>query len=285
MLLRIRIFRLAGWPLIPAALILLSGCATPSLDLQEPTTKQYTVAKNVLNYSPIDPSRNVPRAKMLSTVNRVLYRVRNSAHKVCMNLYPQDERCTLMHTADVTVDLDNEDINAYADQNNDIGIHGGLVTNMGSDDEIAAVLAHEYAHVMHGHVRKRTTNTAIGMLIGATFGIVLESRSDASNPGQTIADLTNYGGAIGSAVYSPLMEIEADRTAIYILKDAGFNISGMRNAIVRMSRFKTKQKSGVFSGKVGFLETHPSDNRRVAHIISAIEDANSSVPLANLKRQ
>ena len=277
--------RLAGWPLIPAAVFLLNGCATPSLDLQEPTTRQYTVAQNVLNYSPIDPSRNVPRTRMLSTVNRVLPRVRTSAFRVCQRLYPQEERCNLMHTADVTVNLESEDINAYADQNNDIGIHGGLVTNMGTDDEIAAVLAHEYAHVMHGHVGKRTANTAIGMIIGATLGMAIESRTDSSNPGQTIADLTTFGGAIGSAAYSPEMEIEADRTAIYVLKDAGFDISGMKNAIIRLSRLRAKQWSGVFSGKVGFLETHPSDNRRVAHIISATEDVDSGVPLASLKRK
>ncbi len=284
MLSHLQNFRPAGRSLVLISLFLLNGCATPVLDIQNPTARQYTVGQNVLKNSYIEPSRDVSRGEMLPTVNRVLYRVRNSALKVCKRLNPQNERCGLIHTAGVTVDINDDDINAFADQNNNIGIHGGLVTNMGTDDEIAAILAHEYAHVMHGHVRKRTVNTAIGMLVGATLGTAFESQLNTRDSGRMIADWTNYGGAIGGTVYSPLMEIEADRTAVYILRDAGFKVSGMKDAIIRLSRLKSKQKRGTFTGQVGFLETHPSDDQRVAHIISAIEDASSGVPLADFRR-
>lgn len=31
--------------------------------------------------------------------------------------------------------------------------------------------------------------------------------------------------------------------------------------------------------KVGFLQTHPSDHRRIAHILNAVRDAEVGVPL------
>ena len=87
------------------------------------------------------------------------------------------------------------------------------------------------------------------------------------------------GAEIGANAYSPEMEIEADRTAVYILHRAGFPASAMQSALVRLSQTRARWQDGTFSGEVGFLQTHPSDDRRLAHVYSATQDAEAGVPL------
>ena len=145
--------------------------------------------------------------------------------------------------------------------------------------ELAAVLAHEYAHVMLGHVEKKTRNAMAGMAIASGLAGIYAAKTGV-NP-EAFAESWQQAGALaGSRAYSPEMELEADRLAVYILKEAGYPPTAMRDVIVRMHRIVPARRRGAFSPKrAGFLETHPSNDRRIAHILSAIRDAKAGVPL------
>lgn len=261
------------------SLALLAGCATPVLEIEDVEDRHREAAVVALESEEIAAARETRQEEMSAVVDRVLPRVRNSAHAVCQELGRPRANCNLMLTATVHVFPDETDINAFADQNNDIGIYGGLIANAGSDEEIAAVLAHEFAHVMYDHVSSKMTNAVIGMLVAG--GLALAVTGDGQSPAdrQAVQGMMEFGAAVGATAYSPEMELEADRTAVYILAGAGYDTDSMKDMIVRMHRAGAKQRSGTSTQTVGFLQTHPSDNRRVAHIISSIEDANSGVPL------
>lgn len=261
------------------ALLFLAGCATPELTVDEPTSRQFTIAHNALKYSDIEPARDIGRSELLPAVNRIVDRVRNASVQVCGALDMDPDRCLIVQKAGVTVYNDDRTVNAFADANNNVAITGGLVSRMGSDDEIAAVLAHEFSHVMYDHVGKTMINSLAGTVLGATAGILLAAAVNSTNPEPIINDMTSFGTEAGRTAYSPSMEIEADRTAVYILKRAGFDTKSMRHTIVRMSRLDSRRHGQSGSGKVGFLQTHPSDWPRVAHIVSSIEDAKSGIPL------
>ncbi len=258
--------------------IALAGCATPYLDIAEPNDRQKAEAEAALKHAQVGPARNTAADRMTPAVNRVLWRVRASAHEVCKELKLPDERCELMLKARVLVYTQEKDINAYADGKENVSVLGGLVRNMGTDAEIAGVLAHEFAHVMYGHVEKKTENALIGGLIlgGLAAGLAAAAGADGR---QMVKESTQLGVDIGRHAYSPEMEIEADRTAIYILRNAGLPLTAMQNALLRMSRAKAENTNEAAARRVGFLETHPSDNRRLAHLISAVEDAEAGVAL------
>ena len=262
-----------------AASMLLGACAMPVLEVPLPTQAQYNAGIKALQQSELESSRDVVRSEMVPAVNRVLPRIRNSTMNVCRDLGLSQYRCNLVNAAHVTVILDDTEINAFADLENNIAINGGLVSLMGTDDEIAAVLAHEFAHVMYGHVDKAVVNSMFGMLLGTGMGVAMESMVPTQNPGQTINEWQNIGQQTGATVYSPEMEIEADRTAVYILHDAGFSTEGMRDAIVRMHRTAARQSRGSPTQRVGFLQTHPSNDRRIAHIVSAIDAVRTGIKL------
>jgi Zn-dependent protease with chaperone function len=344
-----------GKYMVIAVAVFLGACATPTLDIDDPSAAHYDAGNDALENAEISPNRNLSKQEMAEAVyNRVEKRIVASAIKICEKL--ELDRCDTVKEANVAVLADNDDFNAYADDNN-IGMFGGLVSKAGSDDEIAAVLAHEYAHVMHGHVHKKVINATIGTAIGIGIGLAISILTDVPSLPIGAAAL---GGAIGATAYAPSMEIEADRTAVYILQDAGYDVEAKRDFIIRASRIRTgdkvigsakstasekvfskavlaneggavlaaaqassevvregikshrkamkigdkaatsmrekvaisrqagtemagKVKARIPGGKpsvsVGFLDTHPSDDDRIAHLISAIEDVKAGVPL------
>ena len=265
--------------LVLATMLALTGCSTPVLEIAEPTEEQQSEARNILENANVGPSRPIARSEMAAVVGRVLPPVKSAAFEVCNELAQPRERCELMRTARVTVYPDNAEINAYADSSDSIGVYGGLVETLGNDAEIAAILAHEYAHIMYGHVDRKMSNALIGLTIAGGLAAAISSGSGSYQDQQATESIMRLGAEIGANAYSPEMEIEADRTAVYILHRAGFPASAMQSALVRLSHTRVPRSDGTSSGEVGFLQTHPSDDRRLAHVYSATQDAESGVPL------
>ena len=257
---------------------IVAGCSKPVLHFEEPSSQEKNVAVDALDTVSIPPARRIPESEMLAAVARVEAPIRRSAYEVCNELGLPWERCQNVLTSQLTVSTRDADMNAYADIDNNVGFTGGMVHYAGSDQELAAVYAHELAHVMYGHVDKKVSNAMVGALIGGGIAWALARDAGPYYDDQTTADMIEAGAEIGSLAYSPEMEIEADRTAIYILENAGYSPGSMRDIIVRLHRHQDGRIGGHPYG-VGFLTTHPSDDRRIAHIISAIDDVEYGVPL------
>ena len=260
--------------------ILMGGCATPVLNIQEPTEQQLVAAQKSLDYAILPES---PLPETMTQLNDGF--VKASAHvvvaarRVCQRLKPRIDtvRCEAILTMPKI--YNDKDVNAHADKHDNIAVYTGLLLNMPVESEIAAVLAHEYAHVMLGHVHKKMTNMMTGMVLTSMLGGALAGASGTYLDSQNLQALQQLGLLVGSRAYSPEMEIEADRLAIYILKEARYPITAMRDSIVRLHRLKSPNRSSGVSARVGFLETHPSNNRRIGHILSAIRDVTAGVPL------
>ena len=56
-------------------------------------------------------------------------------------------------------------------------------------------------------------------------GLALAVTGDSQSPAdqQAVQGMMEFGAAVGATAYSPEMELEADRTAIYILAGAGYD--------------------------------------------------------------
>ena len=215
---------------------------------------------------------------MKERLDSVLPDIRYATDQVCKRLNLEEARCTEAAFAPVTFYASKGELNAYADLYDEVGVFGGLA-KISTEEELAAVVAHEFSHVMLGHVQKKVKNALAGMAIagGLAAAYAGYTGTDASTYGE---DWMRAGQVAGSRAYSPEMEIEADRLAVYILKEAGYPPTAMRDVIIRMHRAKPPKRRGLFRPKqVGFLQTHPSNDRRIAHILAAIRDAEANVPL------
>lgn len=157
--------------------------------------------------------------------------------------------------------LDSPEVNAFATPGGHILITRGLLSLVQDEDELAAVLAHEIAHVALGH--------GLSSVQGARFAkIASQYALDAgSSEGGTAADFTAaFGDAIADLAkvlvvsgYSQTFELQADWEAYLILKAAGRDPEALARLI---SRLPVKEESSG-SGVAGYATTHPSPSTRL----------------------
>jgi predicted Zn-dependent protease len=177
--------------------------------------------------------------------------------------------------------VDTDEINAFAAPGGLIMISRGMARCCKSEDELAAVLAHEISHVDHQHglkaIRKgRLTSalTTLGTSAGKSLG------------GQKLAEVTEvFEGSISDITstlmnngYSRTTEYEADKGAVAIMKKLGYSPS----ALVSMLEQMQKQ---LKPGGRDFVKTHPSPEVRIAELKKLVgTPAPSPASAARLQR-
>ena len=111
--------------------------------------------------------------------------------------------------------IDKDDVNAFALPGGYIFVFRGLVEKIDSDDELAAVIAHEIAHVVARHSVKR--------LQGGLGYTVLQILMVVSGAGTQ--DARKIDAALGQLImeYSREDEAMADRIAIRYMREAGYD--------------------------------------------------------------
>jgi predicted Zn-dependent protease len=172
--------------------------------------------------------------------------------------------------------METDEVNAFAAPGGFILVSRGLINCCNNEDELAAVLAHEVAHIQHGHALQSIQK---GRVTGALT--ILAAESAKSLGGEQLAELTtmfegSLNDIIGTMVnsgYSRKFETQADSSAVTILRRAGYNPSGLKNMLQVM---ETKLKTGE---PKGFGKTHPDPVVRIKDIEGLISDCG---PVANV---
>lgn len=253
----------------------LSACGSV-VEIYEPSAQDIARARVESRSYDLKPSRDMSRDELRATLNRVAVRVRPAAAAMC-------DRVVVAATFDPFVsaascrDIRNtwprleysDHINAYVDERNRMTFYSGLMEAAGSDDEIAAVMAHEYAHIIMGHVDKGLANQAIGTIAGALGGALLGAAASSvtGNDGDlgTFAAAGAAIGAVAALEFSPEMEMESDRLSVYIMKRAGYDMEQGRAFFIRMLKMEKRMGPARAGQLLGFVRTHPTDEERIAH--------------------
>lgn len=168
--------------------------------------------------------------------------------------------------------MDSADINAFGAPSGFVLVTRGLLRCATSEDEVAAILAHEIGHVTGGHgmkAIKASRLTEAGALL-AKWGT---SGSDSSLTGKLTAaftdSITDIVKTMITSGYSRDLEMQADMAALAILHRMGYD----PRALVRVLQvMKTKLKP---DGK-DFAKTHPDPAQRVAYLEEAIKGLGAS---------
>ena len=155
-------------------------------------------------------------------------------------------------------------INAFAAPGGYIGMNAGLITTAESEDEVAAVLAHEIAHISQNHLlrafedsKKASLPIALAM-IGAMI-----AASGASGDGAEAALMTGTSLIQQRQInFTRKDEIEADRVGIQTLVRSHFDPQAMAGFFARMER---TLRGGGGDGKIpDLLRTHPVTTDRIS---------------------
>lgn len=151
----------------------------------------------------------------------------------------------------------NKEINAFAMADGTVRVYSGLFDAM-PDDQVLAVVAHEIAHVRLKHSYQQMRAALLTDVAFKAAGSV------NGKVGQlTSSQLGQLGQVAVNAQFSQSDELEADAWAVKLLKDLGHDPYAMKRAIETL-----RDKFGTGGG---FLSTHPSNDKRIANIQTAIE--------------
>jgi predicted Zn-dependent protease len=155
-------------------------------------------------------------------------------------------------------------INAFALPGGFVGMHTGLLLETATESELAAVLAHEVAHVTQRHIARGLENqsranlvstaaTLAAILLGAVAGVGSDATMGAISAAQNLAIQSQIS-------FTRENEHEADRVGIGILASAGFDPDAMAAFFDTMGR-RTQLGPNQMPE---LLRTHPVTSTRIA---------------------
>lgn len=166
--------------------------------------------------------------------------------------------------------LKDRQINAFATLGGYIGVNAGLILTAEREDEVAAVISHEVAHVTQQHVLRgveRAQRDQIPILLGMLGAIVAAQAVGGNSSGD--ASQAAIASAMGLMAqrqidYTRSNEAEADRVGIRTLSRAGYDVGAMAGFFERMSQAMRGNRGGDRERTPDYLQTHPVTTTRIS---------------------
>lgn len=155
--------------------------------------------------------------------------------------------------------LDSEEVNAFALPGGYIYVTRGILALANDEAELAAVLAHEIAHLTLRHARERSNRERTSKIVDRVIGGVLGSNPET--------DQSSARSKLSLAAFSQAQELSADKEGIKIAGQAGYDPHAAARFLGLMAQFasyKTKGQTGD-----DFLSSHPSTPDRIELAVKA----------------
>lgn len=171
--------------------------------------------------------------------------------------------------------MKDRQINAFATLGGYIGMNAGLVLTAEREDEVAAVLSHEIAHVTQQHVLRgveRAQRDQIPILLGMLAAVIAAQQAGGNSSGDaTMAAISSGMGLMQQRQinYTRSNESEADRLGIRTLSRSGYDVDAMAGFFERMSLAMRGNEGGYSTPD--FLRTHPVNTTRISEAKSRAE--------------
>ncbi|MBI4495642.1 MAG: M48 family metalloprotease [Deltaproteobacteria bacterium] len=158
--------------------------------------------------------------------------------------------------------LQTDEVNALACPDGIILLTRGLLKRVKNEDELAAVLAHEVAHVNH--------QDGVASIQRARWTQVVTTLGTEAARRVTGAQLNKLVGLFAGSVddvvktlvvngYGRQQELAADQSALQFLRRAGYSPQALGDFLTRLAA----EQGG---GRAGLLATHPGMSERLAKI-------------------
>jgi predicted Zn-dependent protease len=244
----------------------LSGCSGADFQVPEVSDAEVSKASLTVNAAPGDlPKFHRSNDEYRRMLNGISDRLTASAPGLCA--YAEVKNCT------IEIKYKDEDtVNAYADGENSVTMLRGLLDLLQTEDEVAAVVGHEFGHHLGNHIEEKTQNAMIGAIIGGLLagGGAVAAGADGTQSAQAASAGLGVGAAVGALSYSKAEEREADLLAAYLLERAHYDLhKAGRVWWVLAQQNKDKTRSSLF-------DTHPAGPERMAAWDKAIVEVENS---------
>ncbi len=166
--------------------------------------------------------------------------------------------------------LKDRQINAFATLGGYVAVNAGLVLAADREDEVAAVLSHEFAHVTQSHVlraverAKRDSIPILLAMIGA-IAVAQASNSPSAENGAMAAMASAQGLMLQRQIdYTRANESEADRIGIRTLARSGYDPAAMADFFEKLQAVIRSNQGGDRERTPDYLQTHPVTTSRIS---------------------
>jgi predicted Zn-dependent protease len=151
--------------------------------------------------------------------------------------------------------LENDQVNAFATPGGYLFFYTGILRLMDSEDELAAVMAHEVSHVVARHSIK-TIQAYYGGAIALNLILGEKSKDFVGQVTGLVFNLALQG-------YGRSNENEADEYGLLYMKNAGYNPEAMVTMFDKLASLSGGKDRGWFEN---LTASHPETKDRIAHI-------------------
>jgi len=208
-----------------------------------------------------DASRQVRQNyKVLGSGDERVKVLRRAASKILATV--NDSKEPWEYSFDV---IDSKEVNAFALPGGPTYFFTGLLNRMKSEDELAAVLAHELTHVRREHWAYQYADSQKRNL-GLSLILILAKAN------RTVVDLASVGNSLFDLKFSRTHESQADEQGMDMLIAAGYNPQGMVDVFTML---RETNKGGR---PPEILSTHPDDGNRIKAMQNRIKGLKQTFP-------
>jgi predicted Zn-dependent protease len=240
------------------------GCGGTAFELPPVTDREALLAAQEIDADPTLPQFPRSNAQYRETVSRLERQLTARVASICARAETEECRFTFHYVAD-------DEVNAFTDEGGQIYLHRGLMDYLESDEEIAAVMAHEMGHQIAGHVDESTRSILLGAVIG---GLLMGGAAAAGGADQNGADAAagtgmTYGARVGQLTFSKEQEREADLLAAYVLARAGVDLQRAGRTFEVLAKLDSYALSS-------WKDTHPMGAERIVAWRKAVAEVDAS---------
>ena len=252
-----------------AALALLSGCATTDFVTGQSVQNAYSLTEDV------ELGRQFHR-EVLAELKKEKYPVDRDPVRVALLREITSNVVAVAHVTNlpyaVTYVDDPEMVNAFAFPGGNVMVFEGLWNEkdglVQTVDELAAVVAHEIAHVNCRHSTEAMTREMLPNLLLAG-GLLWASIEEDEDLELLFGGLMLVHNGLIVTKYSRQDELEADRVGMMYMAQAGYDPRAAPRVWERLSGANDDQVEKVLS----IFSTHPRDFKRVVELRKHLPEA------------
>ena len=237
-------------------LVLLPGCARSNFNLAT-QREEYTITSTSRE---VELGRKIARRVERELPSGTDDRLQERIEAIGTRIASVCDRKDLVYQFRV---IGSEDVNAFSLPGGYVFVYDGLIKKTVSDDELAAVIAHEVGHVTARHAVKRYEG-ALGLQLAQLASL-------ATRQGEALRGISVISQATQLA-YARQEELEADRLAVKYMKAAGFDPKAAITFLQTMQAIDREKTTylprGVVRPQYGY--THPFIPERLRAVKEAL---------------
>ncbi|MCL2067688.1 MAG: M48 family metalloprotease [Treponema sp.] len=187
-------------------------------------------------------------------------------NRICQTLVINSSNPVVFNGYFVVI-MDSQEYNAFATPGGHIMLTRALVDAAESEDALAALIAHELAHIMLRHAAAIIEHMSLANELDDIAGRAAALAGNSTAAQRALQMRSSVAGVVDAMMkngYSQVQEFDADSKALELLAGAGYDPRGLLEILQVLQRVQPARAGG-------FNSTHPSPAQRISNVNTLLQ--------------